>query len=272
MFTDNYGMSFSPSFVNNSPKRAAFVLMPVFLEVVDFLKFQIVLCIDDSVHKYMGRFTCIWVFRGNSLVGYRIGTRSRAMLGKTAGNGCPGGMVCGCFSACPSFQKDHPQILVQHCLAHLARDFENRGRHLGPGFEDVSGFGKIDEDLVRTLIHEYNEDRRIRESGADSPESEAARRVGLLDLRGRLRGHALKGPDAIPKSRGIKKRFVERGGSCFTFLDRPDIPPTNNDAERSLREYVTGRHISFGSQSLAGNCCLEVSIQFFRRRNSTTST
>jgi transposase len=40
--------------------------------------------------------------------------------------------------------------------------------------------------------------------------------------------------------------------ALFTFIDVPGIEPTNNLAERSLREFVLWRKVSFGSQSDRG--------------------
>lgn len=117
---------------------------------------------------------------------------------------------------------------------------------------------KKGEDLIRALLHEYNENRRIKESGEDSPEAAAARRVNLIDLKHKLQAHALTGPDKYSKSRGIKKRFMERGEEFFLFLDDPDVPSTNNLAEGAIRSHAIWKHVSFGTQSFSGNCFLEV--------------
>jgi len=38
----------------------------------------------------------------------------------------------------------------------------------------------------------------------------------------------------------------------FTFVTEPDVPPTNNAAERSLRHLVIARKISGGTRSPVG--------------------
>ena len=40
---------------------------------------------------------------------------------------------------------------------------------------------------------------------------------------------------------------------CWTFLQHPDIPLTNNEAERAIRPYVIWRKLSFASQSHQGD-------------------
>ncbi|MDR1040959.1 MAG: transposase, partial [Deltaproteobacteria bacterium] len=181
-----YGMRFCHSFVNKCLKRAAFVLLPVFLEIIDALKLEIVLCIDEGRHNYKGKLKYIWIFRGKKLVGFRIGTRSRDMLDRTLGPDFSGAIVSDHFAVFPSFHDDHPKILSQYCLAHLRRDFAYCADYIGPGHEDLVRFWKKGAELLDALFHEYNEDRRILASGDDAPETAAARRERLLDLRARL--------------------------------------------------------------------------------------
>jgi hypothetical protein len=71
------------------------------------MSFTIVLCIDESPLKFKGKFKYIWVFRGNSIVGYTIGTRSRNMLDRILGDDFAGAIVCDSYAVYPSFQKDH---------------------------------------------------------------------------------------------------------------------------------------------------------------------
>jgi hypothetical protein len=53
-------------------------------------------------------------------------------------------------------------------------------------------------------------------------------------------------------------RFVKDPQSFFAFIDRPEIPPTNNDAERTLRGSVIDRKISLATQSRIGLLFCEV--------------
>ena len=43
----------------------------------------------------------------------------------------------------------------------------------------------------------------------------------------------------------------------WTFVDRPDVDPTNNHGERELRAFVLWRKRSFGTQSERGNLFAE---------------
>jgi len=50
----------------------------------------------------------------------------------------------------------------------------------------------------------------------------------------------------------IRKRILKHNNELLTFLDMPEIEPTNNKAERALRPSVIFRKICFGNRSLQG--------------------
>ena len=47
----------------------------------------------------------------------------------------------------------------------------------------------------------------------------------------------------------IKKRIIKHNNELLTFLDHPEVEPTNNRAERGLRPSVIMRKIMFGNRS-----------------------
>jgi transposase len=67
--------------------------------------------------------------------------------------------------------------------------------------------------------------------------------------------------------RAVAAEIERLSGSCadillhkqalWTFLDRDDVEPTNNHAERELRAFVLWRRRSFGTQSDRGNAFAE---------------
>jgi transposase len=56
----------------------------------------------------------------------------------------------------------------------------------------------------------------------------------------------------LPGLSGSCADMLGHRDALFTFIDVPGIEPTNNLAERSLREFVLWRKVSFGSQSDRG--------------------
>jgi len=68
-------------------------------------------------------------------------------------------------------------------------------------------------------------------------------------------------------ARAVAAKIASVSGSCrdilahaaalWTFVDRDDVEPTNNHAERELRAFVLWRRRSFGTQSDRGNLFAE---------------
>ena len=57
---------------------------------------------------------------------------------------------------------------------------------------------------------------------------------------------------AASPQRVLSERMTKHLSALFVFVEDPDVPPTNNAAERSLRHLVTARKISGGTRSPAG--------------------
>jgi transposase len=51
--------------------------------------------------------------------------------------------------------------------------------------------------------------------------------------------------------------IFEHRAALWTFVDREDVEPTNNHAEREIRAFVLWRKRSFGTQSTRGNLFAE---------------
>jgi hypothetical protein len=69
----------------------------------------------------------------------------------------------------------------------------------------------------------------------------------------RLRAAALRdGPRAQMQEEKVRMRLWKQRDHLFTFLERADVPATNNLAERQLRPAVIARKISCGNKTLKG--------------------
>ena len=51
------------------------------------------------------------------------------------------------------------------------------------------------------------------------------------------------------------RQILKVAPALWTFLDHPDVDPTNNAAERALRPAVIHRKLSYGVQSQRGALC-----------------
>ena len=59
-------------------------------------------------------------------------------------------------------------------------------------------------------------------------------------------------PLTQPEAETLRKRLFKHQNEILTFLNHPEIEPTNNRAERALRNQVLLRKIIFGNRSGQG--------------------
>jgi transposase len=137
--------------------------------------------------------------------------------------------------------------LRQVCWAHLTRDFQ--------GFIDRGGKGgQLGEELMHqrnrffTWYHQVHEGSLTREDFEKRmPEVESE--VGRL-----LRQAAVC---AEKKTAGMAREMLRWEKCLWTFVDVPDLEPTNNFGERCLRHAVMYRKTSFGTQGPEGSRFVE---------------
>jgi len=138
---------------------------------------------------------------------------------------------------------EHRQI----CWAHLLRKFVYFSELKGRG----GTFGKELLDLT-ALIFDYRHDYRMGKLSRDNY---------IAWMR------PVQGQFEEALSRAVAAKIDRLSGSCddilahkaalWTFVERDDVEPTNNHAERELRALVMWRRRSFGTQSVRGNVYAE---------------
>ena len=92
---------------------------------------------------------------------------------------------------------------------------------------------------MRELIH------TIATTGEDDPEEPISWRLQQLALIARGSTH--------PKLKALAREILNDWSAVVAFVFNPDLPVTNNDAERALRHAVIARHISHGTRSNEGS-------------------
>ena len=137
--------------------------------------------------------------------------------------------------------------LRQLCWAHLLRDFQSFIERGGEG-------GPLGEALMRqverffTWYHGVRDGTLARED-FEKRMPEVEREVGRL-----LRRAAVC---AQKKTAGMAREILRWEKCLWTFVDIPEVEPTNNFAERCLRHAVMYRKTSFGTQGPEGSLFVE---------------
>ncbi|MGI0128878.1 MAG: IS66 family transposase, partial [Thermoplasmata archaeon] len=183
---------------------------------------------DETTFSVDGKRWYLWTFTTvEDLFLVLRPSRGESVVSEVLGEGFRGKViVCDGYAAYP-----HGELgwLLQRCWAHLLRkaraaeEAEPRSERLG---EELVG-------LYRWLNEEL-----ARDDGAMNRRH--LHRIGKREL-GRLRHRYESSRWEVLREVGV---YLRNGwGSWLTFLKRPGVEPTNNRAERSLREAVVIRKI-----------------------------
>lgn len=140
-----------------------------------------------------------------------------------------------------------PMKRRQICWAHLLRKFISFSERDGPAQQ----FG---QDLLdyTTLIFTYWHDYR------DGKIDKKTFRTWMIPVRAQVEDCLNRAAAAsIDKLSGSCADMLAHQEALWTFVERDDVEPTNNHAERELRAFVLWRKRSFGTQSDRGNVFAE---------------
>ena len=131
----------------------------------------------------------------------------------------------------------------QICWAHLLRKFIWFSERGGPA-------GALGRELLDYLAIMFTYWDQLR-AGTMSRDQF---RTLMAPLRKQVEAALARGRDAgLPHVSGSCEDILDHKAALWTFVDRDDVDPTNNHAERELRAFVLWRKRSFGTQSVRGN-------------------
>lgn len=141
-----------------------------------------------------------------------------------------------------------PLAQRQVCWAHLLRDFERIGQRSAlPGRigQRLLGYGYL---LFRWRKEEKD-----------------ARHFAWLQRRIQVQLELGREQTQCKRTANTCANLLKMWPAMWTFLDNPLVPPTNNAAERALRDYVIKRKLSYCTRSKRG-------MEFTERIFSTVQT
>jgi hypothetical protein len=199
--------------------------------------------VDETGWREGGVPGFIWSFSTPRTRYYRYdGSRAGAVADGVLGEHFGGTLVTDFYAA-----YDHFDGEKQRCWAHLLRDID-----------DLADEHPEDAILAAWIVGVRAIWERATAPRPEAEQGETPQAVRARHRRARQYEQELLAlcPETMPAERPeatLAKRIRRYVGELFTFVRDPAIPPTNNDAERSVRHLVIGRKISGGTRSSAGS-------------------
>jgi transposase len=207
--------------------RTANWLRPEYEEILLIIRNSKVLYTDQTGIKVDGANFWIWVFVTDSATLFVIRKRkSQKVLEEILGKDWKGTMGCDGLRSHHSFARKSG-ARIQRCWAHLLTEADELAEKYAEAIPLNDGLHRIFDGLKKALEDDPPPRKRKRLA-------QNAKRAMRYWMKKRYRKAKVK--------KFIEK--IQRGFPYwFTFVTTPGVEPTNNRAERALRELVIQRKI-----------------------------
>jgi transposase len=211
----------------------------------------------EEVAGKSGHRWYLWVTRSPSVVFYHIAPSRGATVPKAHFAGLHRHLVqvvlvCDRYSAYKSLAKEHDQLLLAYCWAHVRRDFLNAARswpELAPWMwkwiEDIRTLYRLNAARLAVWDPTAPFDRQAPTFGARH--HELTTHLGQMQVRCEMYRRE-KAPHQA--KRQILDSLHNHWNGLTVFVTRPAVAMDNNAAERALRNPVVGRKNYYGSGSI----------------------
>lgn len=194
---------------------------------------------DETSWTLSGRVHWLWLAATQAAAFFRIDPRrNNDGLPALLGTKQVGVLISDRLAAYLQWAKQRWQM----CWSHLRRDFQGLV-DLGGENAALGQSGLATGKAMFAVWHEFRNGQLTR----------AQLQAALVPLQASLREGLSKARDGPKcKARSVARKLLVSFDSLWTFAYHEGVEPTNNHAERLLRQPVIWRRISFGSQSDEG--------------------
>ena len=217
-----YGLNISPATVFDLTRRAADAVQSEYDNILDRIRKAQILYVDETSIDVQGDKHWIWVFATTSETFVAI-RKSRGMnvLDEVLGR-FKGIIVCDGWKPYAKFTMH-----IQRCWAHLLRESKDLALKIPEAIPIHGALKCIYERLIDALKN-------------DPPPE--ARKVLWYMARAMIK-RLIEGKYENESIRTLMNKISNGFEYWFTFVIYHDVEPTNNRAERAIREHVVQRKI-----------------------------
>jgi hypothetical protein len=224
------GVELSTSSIDRCIREAGLACRPVVEELIGQLQEADILHLDETPWYEAGQLCWLWVAVNSTCAVFFIGARTKEMLLTIISTTFMGWLISDGYKAYRWYKAR------QRCLAHLIR----KALALS---EVVDAEARL---LAQWLLEEMRElIHDLAQKGIDDPDDPGTIRLQKIALLSTTSEH--------PKLRALAREILNDWDAVVAFVTNPQLPVTNNLAERSLRHAVIARNIGFGTRTSEGS-------------------
>ncbi len=236
---DWLGLSLCTATINQCVHEAGRALAPVVeAEIRAAVRNAEVLYADETSWKEHAQGLWLWVFTCTTATLFVVGRRTREVVEQVLGEHFTHWLMSDGYGAYRHLEQR------LRCLAHIIR----KAKGLEERFDrQAQRFGTHLLEVIATVIAAVDAVR----GGAPPPEG--GLRAAHAPMLNALLDACLGLVDSPhEKTRALARELINDWESFWVVLDHPELPLTNNEAERALRHWVIARRISLGTRTPQG--------------------
>ena len=240
-----YGLWLSVGEISAVLHRVAVRGQPTYDALLSQLRTSRVVHADETGWRENGKNGYAWSFSTPTLHYFVCPqTRSASVVKQTLGTAFRGALVSDFYTAYHYYLGPH-----QYCWVHLLRDVKELSEQ-HPNDALVNAFATE----LRAL---YDQAKTY------SSPNLLARQSKCWQLRARLCALAHRHEAKERPERVLAQRLLRHELGLFVFVEHPEVPSSNNAAERSVRPLVVLRKVSGGTRSAQGSQTVAVLMSLF---------
>jgi transposase len=228
---DWLNLELSKGTISNCISEAGLAAGPVENQLIEEVRQSGLLFIDETPWKEWGKVLWLWVFVTGPVVLFLVGRRTREVLMQVLGDIFSGWIMSDGLKVYRHYSKR------LRCHAHLTRKALGLAESLD---KEAREFGEI-ALFALTMAH-------MQVKGKLEPANLC--QVMLSTFKQFCELHK---DHCHEKTRQLAFEFLNDWDATWRVLDFPDLPLTNNEAERALRHWVIARLISHGTRTPEGS-------------------
>ncbi len=213
-------------------REAGIACFPVVEELVKELQDAKIVGLDETPWYQKGQLKWLWVAISSTIAVFHIGTRKKVELLNLILVSFAGWLVTDGYRGYLDRERH------QRCLAHLIR-------------KAIALTGALDQKAAKMGDWLLKELRGLIHAMAEGGEDAQKKCSPIL---ARLKRACILGEkEEYSKLRALAREILNDWDAVVAFVKNPDLPPTNNEAERALRHAVISCGISFGTRTSEGS-------------------
>jgi transposase len=240
LFSDYFGLSICVGTVCNAEQQVSAALEKPYEELVAAVKKEAVVAADETGHKVAGIRAWVWLALSSLYaVFFARASRSKKVAQEILGLSFPGLLISDRYNGYLWVSRR------QLCWAHLIRDLNK--------LADAGGLAAQFACPVLIYVQKmFSVWHRFRAGEIDRDQLKAEMQPIRINIENRL-----EQGQTVPLAEALCKSLCQLKAALWSFIDFEGVEPTNNDAERTVRQYVIWRKTSFGTQGEKGNQFVE---------------